>query len=82
MGFTMVGEVVGYPNEMVDFSPICQKLTLLRRRDIAGKGTPVHFSRILKGLREIGDNTPYTAGTQCTGCHCHGRRECNHQYLL
>jgi branched-chain amino acid transport system substrate-binding protein len=60
-GITMVGDVVLYPNEMQDFSPIAAKLDAIKDADAIqhAMGIPSHVGNIVKGLRELGNNKPY-----------------------
>ena len=60
-GITMVGDVVLYPNEMQDFSPIAAKLDSMKDADAIqhAMGIPSHVGNIVKGLRELGNKKPY-----------------------
>jgi branched-chain amino acid transport system substrate-binding protein len=60
-GITMVGDVVLYPNEMQDFSPIAAKLDAMKDADAIqhAMGIPSHVGGIIKVLRELGNNKPY-----------------------
>lgn len=62
-GFTMVGDPIFYPNDIVDFTPIATKINAM---DIDGiiqiHGIGVHAGNLLKALREAGNNKPYGAG--------------------
>ena len=62
-GLTPVGDTIGYPNEMVDFSPIAAKIIALNA-DLAvhTSGTPDHVGKITKALRERGNFKPYGGG--------------------
>jgi branched-chain amino acid transport system substrate-binding protein len=55
-----VGDIVTYPNELVDFSPIASKLAA-RKADAIFNPNAIgtHVGSILKGLRELGDNRWY-----------------------
>lgn len=59
-GYTMVGDVVTFPNEMEDFSPIAAKLNAIKGADayFIENGAPVHHGSIAKGLRALGNNKP------------------------
>jgi ABC-type branched-subunit amino acid transport system substrate-binding protein len=59
-GITVVGDTIGYPNEMEDFSPIVAKLDAIKDADayLLLNGAPPHLGNILKGLREIGNDKP------------------------
>jgi branched-chain amino acid transport system substrate-binding protein len=60
-GVTMVGDVVLYPNEMQDFSPIAAKLDAIKDADAIqhAMGIPSHVGGIIKVLRELGNMKPY-----------------------
>jgi branched-chain amino acid transport system substrate-binding protein len=60
-GVTMVGDVVLYPNEMQDFSPIAAKLDAMKDADAIqhAMGIPNQVGNIVKGLRELGNMKPY-----------------------
>jgi branched-chain amino acid transport system substrate-binding protein len=60
-GVTMVGDVVLYPNEMQDFSPIAAKLDAIKDADAIqhAMGIPNQVGNIVKGLRELGNKKPY-----------------------
>ena len=59
-GYTVIGEPVGYPNEMTDFSPIVAKLNATEDADayFIINGIPPHIASIVKGLRELGNAKP------------------------
>jgi branched-chain amino acid transport system substrate-binding protein len=59
-GYTVVGDTIGYPNEMEDFSPIVAKLNAIKDADayLLLNGAPPHLGNILKGLRELGNDKP------------------------
>jgi branched-chain amino acid transport system substrate-binding protein len=59
-GLTIVGDIVSYPNEMMDFSPIVAKLNSIKDADayLLLNGAPPHLGNILKGLRELGNDKP------------------------
>jgi branched-chain amino acid transport system substrate-binding protein len=61
IGISVVGDIVGYPNEMEDFSPIAAKLNSLKDADAIYQqhGAPPHLGNIVKGLRELGNTKPY-----------------------
>jgi branched-chain amino acid transport system substrate-binding protein len=60
-GVTMVGDVVLYPNEMQDFSPIAAKLDAIKDADVIehAMGIPSQVGGIVKALRELGNKKPY-----------------------
>ena len=60
-GVTMVGDVILYPNEMQDFSPIAAKLDAMKDVDAIehAMGIPNQVGNIIKSLRELGNMTPY-----------------------
>jgi ABC-type branched-subunit amino acid transport system substrate-binding protein len=73
-GYTVVGETVGYPNEMVDYSPIGAKLNAIKDADaiFMKNGAPQSGASIIKALRQLGNNKPFvcsilTAGTDLLG---------------
>jgi len=57
---TMVGDVVAFPNEMEDFSPIAAKLNAIKGVDatFVVNGSPVAVGMIAKGLRALGNKKP------------------------
>jgi hypothetical protein len=59
-GYKVVGDVIPYPNEMEDFSPIAAKLNAIKEADafFIENGSPVHHGNIAKGLRALGNNKP------------------------
>jgi ABC-type branched-subunit amino acid transport system substrate-binding protein len=59
-GVTMVGDVVLFPNEMQDFSPIAAKLDAIKDADgiQLAMGIPSHLGGIMKALRELGNKKP------------------------
>ncbi len=60
-GLTQVGDVVAFPNEMEDFSPIAAKLNALKDADayFMLNGSPVACGLIVKGLRSLGNSKPF-----------------------
>jgi branched-chain amino acid transport system substrate-binding protein len=60
-GISVVGDVIAYPNEMQDFSPIAAKLNAIKEADaiFMQNGLVPHMGGIIKGLRELGNNKPY-----------------------
>jgi branched-chain amino acid transport system substrate-binding protein len=62
-GFTVLGEMVRYPNEMQDFSPIASKINSYKDADAAVQlnGIGPHVGGIVKGLRQLGNKKPYAA---------------------
>jgi branched-chain amino acid transport system substrate-binding protein len=58
-GITVVGKIIGYPNEMVDFSPVAAKLSVSKTDAVFfGNGLPEHAAKTLKGIRELGSPKP------------------------
>lgn len=59
-GYSVVGDVIPYPNEMEDFSPIAAKLNAIKGADafFILNGAPVHHGNIAKGLRALGNKKP------------------------
>lgn len=58
-GVTAVGKIIGYPNEMVDFSPVAAKLSVSKTDAVFfGNGLPEHAAKTLKGMRELGSPKP------------------------
>jgi branched-chain amino acid transport system substrate-binding protein len=59
-GIEVVGDVIAYPNEMQDMSPIVAKINALKDADAVFQqnGLGPNFAAIVKGLREIGYNKP------------------------
>jgi branched-chain amino acid transport system substrate-binding protein len=59
-GYSVVGDVIPYPNEMEDFSPIVAKLNAIKGADayFIENGAPTHHGAIAKGLRALGNNKP------------------------
>jgi branched-chain amino acid transport system substrate-binding protein len=59
-GLSRVGDLIMYPNDMVDASPIAAKIKA-RNADAIFQvnGWSPHAGAILKGLRELGDNRYY-----------------------
>ena len=62
-GLVVLGEMVRYPNEMQDFSPIATKLNAVKEADaiIETNGIGPHVGGIVKGLRQLGNKKPYAA---------------------
>jgi branched-chain amino acid transport system substrate-binding protein len=60
-GVAVVGNVVGYPNDSLDMSPIAEKLNAIKDADaiLQQNGAPQHLGAIIKALRELGNNKPY-----------------------
>ena len=69
-GYTVVGDTIGHPNEMEDFSPIVAKLDAIEDADayMHINGAPPHLGNVLKGLRELGNDKPYIT-TSLVSCH-------------
>ncbi len=59
-GYNVVGDMIPYPNEMEDFSPIAAKINAIKGADALFilNGSPVHHGNIAKGLRALGNNMP------------------------
>ena len=57
-GIAVVGKLISYPNEMVDFSPVAAQIVADKEADAVFmvNGLPIHTGNILKGMRELGDN--------------------------
>ncbi len=68
-GVTMVGDVVLYPNEMQDFSPVAAKLDAMKDADAIehAMGIPSHVGGIVKVLRELGNMKPYLGSPGVNG---------------
>jgi branched-chain amino acid transport system substrate-binding protein len=66
-GLSMAGDVILYPNDMVDFSPIAAKV-VGRKADaiLQVNGWAPHSGGILKGVRELGDERLYAAAVPAT----------------
>ena len=60
-GYTVVGDIVAYPNEMVDYSPIAAKLNAIKDAEAIyhKNGIPQAGANIIKGLRQLGNTKPY-----------------------
>jgi ABC-type branched-subunit amino acid transport system substrate-binding protein len=68
-GYTVIGELVGYPNEMADFTPIAAKLNTIKEADayVQTSGPITHSGNIIKSLREVGNTKPYIV---CNSGNC------------
>jgi len=57
-GITMAGdELIGYSLEMVDFTPIAQKIAQIDADAVfVPNGIDIHIGNLLKGMRELGDD--------------------------
>ena len=68
-GYTVVGETIGYPNEMVDFSPIVAKINAIKDADMIyhQNGPPHQIGNIIKGLRASGNMKPYMVASNMDG---------------
>ena len=64
-GFTVVGDIIKFPNEMEDFSPIVAKMLSLKGIEaiFVEKCAPPHLGSIMKGLREAGNQLPVFTGS-------------------
>lgn len=60
-GLTMVGDTIGYSNELVDYNPIAAKINALEEADAVFQlnGIAPHVANIVKGLRDLGNKKPY-----------------------
>ena len=55
-GISMVGDLIGYSLEMVDFTPIAQKIALVEADAVfVPNGIDIHIGNLAKGMRELGD---------------------------
>jgi branched-chain amino acid transport system substrate-binding protein len=63
-GLTIVGDIITYPNELQDFSPIVAKINAIKDADAVYQviGINPHVAAIAKGLRETGNYKPYITG--------------------
>jgi|WetSurMetagenome_2_1015567.scaffolds.fasta_scaffold103721_1 branched-chain amino acid transport system substrate-binding protein len=62
-GFNMIGSVIGYNNETVDFSPIVAKIMAANADAVfMVNGLAQHEGNMLKGLREAGWKKPFCVG--------------------
>jgi branched-chain amino acid transport system substrate-binding protein len=63
-GFTVIGDTILYPNEMVDFSPIVTRINAVDGIDAIFQinGVNPHVAAIAKGLRGEGNDLPYITG--------------------
>jgi branched-chain amino acid transport system substrate-binding protein len=59
-GIEVVGDVIAYPNDMQDMSPVVAKINALKEADAVFQqnGLGPNFGGIVKGLREVGFNKP------------------------
>jgi branched-chain amino acid transport system substrate-binding protein len=64
-GFTRVGDVIEFPNEMEDFSPIVARILGLKGVDaiFIEKAPPPALAAMVKGLREKGVKVPVFSGS-------------------
>jgi ABC-type branched-subunit amino acid transport system substrate-binding protein len=62
-GLSIVGDIIAYPNEMQDFSPISAKINAAKDADAVfqANGLGPHIGAIVKGLRQLGNKKPYAA---------------------
>jgi branched-chain amino acid transport system substrate-binding protein len=67
VGMSMAGDLVLFPNETQDFSPIAAKLNAIKDADAigVGLGMPNHVGSIVKGLRELGNKKLLFMGVVC-----------------
>ena len=68
IGFTVVGDVVKFPNETEDFSPIAAKVNAITQADAYSivAASPPGSCQILKGLRALGNQKPFTFNADAT----------------
>ena len=68
-GFTMVGDVITYSQEMQDMSPIAAKLNAASDADAIFSVNMVGpaFANTLKGVRELGNKKPWIGATVMEG---------------
>lgn len=64
-GFEVVGDLIRFPNELEDFSPIVAKMLSLEGIEavFVEKCAPPHLGSIMKGLREAGNHLPVFTGS-------------------
>ena len=64
-GFEVVGDLIKFPNELEDFSPIVAKMLSLKGIEaiFVEKCAPPHLGSIMKGLREAGNRLPVFTGS-------------------
>ena len=64
-GLTVVGDVIAFPNEMEDYSPIAAKINAVKDADavLIVNGAPVAFGSVAKGLRALGNKKPIVCAT-------------------
>lgn len=59
-GVTIVGDIIGYANDQVDFNPIAAKLHAIKADAVFHiNGITPHVANVLKGFRALGDTRPY-----------------------
>jgi branched-chain amino acid transport system substrate-binding protein len=59
-GISVVGDLITFANETVDFSPIASKALALKPDLIfLANGTPPHAGSLLKAVRQAGSNLPF-----------------------
>jgi len=73
-GYSVAGDTVGFPNEMIDYSPIAAKLNAIKDADAVymKNGAPPAGANMIKALRQLGNNKPFvcsilTAGNDLLG---------------
>jgi branched-chain amino acid transport system substrate-binding protein len=67
-GITVMGDTIGFPNEMVDFSPVAAKILSLKPDAMFFvNGLPVHMGSILKLVRAAGSQIPFVTGSSAAG---------------
>ena len=64
-GFSVVGDIIDFPNEMEDFSPIVAKIMAIEGVEAVfiERCPPPAIGAIVKGLREGGNNVPVFSGS-------------------
>jgi branched-chain amino acid transport system substrate-binding protein len=67
-GITVMGDTIGYPNEMVDFSPVAAKILSMKPDAMFfANGIAVHMGSILKLVRAAGSQIPFVTGSSAAG---------------
>ncbi len=56
-GISTVGDLIGYSLQMVDFTPIAQKISQIKADAVfCPNGIDIHIGNLAKGMRELNDN--------------------------
>ncbi len=65
MGFNLVSDIIPFPQDMQDYSPIVSKLNAITKAEAYSfvLGTPVMMASIVKGLRTLGNQKPFVMTT-------------------